>query len=223
VTETDTTYVYLLLVFNELHTFVEHVAVFLTTVFSQTETPLGVQVNQVIVTTPGPSNFLAKTTDGTELHVRVIVDSNYLRPKTTPFTITSLGRHTFSAPRTVSVGGVTCNFLRWEDEAGNVVSTSPTFTANLQSSKTLTVVYAKPSYTLTVRAVDGRTYRPIAGATVTLDGVQVGTTDSYGRLVIHGVSAGSHQLVTSKTGYKDYTATVNITSNKTVYATLTRI
>ena len=51
VTETDTIHAYLLLVYNELHTFVEHVANFLTDVFQQTETPLGVQVNKVIVTT----------------------------------------------------------------------------------------------------------------------------------------------------------------------------
>jgi hypothetical protein len=223
VTETDTIHAYLLLIYDELHTFVEHVSVLLTDVFSQTETPLGVQVNQVIVTNAGPSSFLAETTDGTELHVKVIVDWNVFRPQTTPFTMTSTGRHTFTAPRTVSAGGLTYNFLRWEDEAGNVVSTSPTFTANLQSSKTLTVVYAKPSYTLTVRAVDGRTYRAIAGATVTLDGVQVGTTDSYGRLVIQGVSAGSHHLVISKAGYKDYTATINIASNRTLTATLSRV
>jgi len=222
VTETDTTYVYLLLVFNELHTFVEHVGVFLTTVFSQTETPLGVEVNQVIVTTPGPSNFLAKTTDGTELHVKVIVDSNYFRPRTTPFTMTSSGGHTFSGQRTVSSGGVTYNFLRWEDEAGMVVSRSPSFTYTLQSTKTFTAVYAKPSYTLTVKVNSGW-FRPVAGATVTLDGVNVGTTDSYGRLVIQGVSAGSHQLVISKTGYKDYTTTISITSNKTVTANLTKL
>lgn len=201
----------------------EHVTVFLTDVFSQTETPLGVQVNQVIVTKAGPSSFLAKTTEGIELHVRVIVDWNYLRPRTTPFTMTSASRHTFTAPQTVSADGVTYNFLRWEDEAGAVVSTSRSFTVTLQSAKTFTAVYAKPTYTLTVKAIDSRTYRPIAGATVTLDGVQVRTTDSYGKLVIQGVSAGTHQLVVSKIGYKDYTTTVNITSNKTLTATLSRI
>jgi len=223
VTETDTIHAYLQMVYDELHTFVEHVSALLTDVFSQTETPLGVQVNQVIVAKAGPSSFLAETTDGTELHVKVIVDWNVFRPQTTPFTMPSTGRHTFTAPRTVTSGGATYNFLRWEDEADVVVSTSPTSTINLQSAKAFTAVYAKLSYTLTVKALDGKTYRPIVGATVTLDGVQVGTTDSLGRLVIQGVPTGNHQLVVRKTGYKDYTTTISMTSNKTLYATLYRI
>jgi len=135
----------------------------------------------------------------------------------------SVGRHTFTAPLITSAGGVTYTFLRWEDEAGALVSASSSFTYNLQSPKTFTAVYAKPSYTLTVKAVDGRTHRPIAGAAVSLDSVQVGTTDSHGRLVIQGVSEGNHQLVVRKTGYKDYTTTFNITSNKTLYVNLNRI
>jgi hypothetical protein len=54
VTETDTIHAYLLLVFNELDTFVKHVTSFLTDVFQQTNTPLGVQVDEVVVTYSPP-------------------------------------------------------------------------------------------------------------------------------------------------------------------------
>jgi hypothetical protein len=169
------------------------------------------------------TSFLAKTTDGAELHVRVVVDWKYWKPQTTPFSMDSLGRHTFAAQRTVTAGGVSYSFVRWEDEAGVVVSTSPTFTVNLQSAKTFTAVYAKASYKLTVNVLDSSTHKPIAGATVTLDGVKVGSTDSYGKLVIQGVSSGNHQVVIHKTGYKDYTTTINITSNKTLSVNLNKI
>jgi hypothetical protein len=168
-------------------------------------------------------NFLAKSTDGTELHVKVIVDWNLRNPQTTPFSMPSVGRHTFTAPLITSAGGVTYTFLRWEDEAGVVVSRSPIFTYNLQPTKTFTAIYAKPSYTLLVYASDSRTHRPIVGASVTLDGVPVGSTDSHGGLVIQGVSAGNRQLVISKTGYEDYTTTINIKSNGTLIAILNRI
>jgi len=51
----------------------------------------------------------------------------------------------------------------------------------------------------------------------------VGSTDSNGILVITGVSAGSHQVVISKIGYKDYTATISMTADTVLYVTLNMI
>ena len=143
---------------------------------------------------------------------------------TSPTTVTSVS--TSFVPTTLtetstSVSATTETSVSTEYVPVTVTQTT-TVTGTTTSTSATTTTSTEPSYTLTVRVNSGW-FRPVAGATVTLDGVYVGTTDSYGRLVIQGVSAGSHQLVISKTGYKDYTATISVTSNKTVTATLTRI
>jgi hypothetical protein len=218
--ETDTISAYLSKVFNELDRFVLHVTNFLTDVFRDTRTPLGVQVNQVTVTQPADSSFLAKTSDGTVLHVKVVVDSDYAHPKTTPFSMPSNGKHTFAAPSSNSTGGVVYNFVHWNETApGNaVVSTSPTFTYNLQSTKTFIAVYARVSYTLVVIVYDNSTHKPILGASVSLDGNAKGYTGSDGRLIITGVTAGDHQLLITKIGYNSYgptgPKTINIMGNR---------
>jgi hypothetical protein len=215
--ETDTIYAYLSNVFNELDGFVKHVTNFLTDVFQQTKTPLGSQVNQVTVTTAANSNFLAKTSGGTQLKVKVIVDSNYANPKTTPFSMPSLGKHTFAAPSSNSTGGVVYNFVQWQDETTAVVSTSPTFTYNLISSKTFTAIYARPSYTLVVIVYDNSTTLPVRGALVSLNGTAEGSTGSNGKLAISGVTAGNYQLVITKTGYNEYgPTTINIMGNRAI-------
>jgi len=160
----------------------------------------------------------AKTNHDVPLAVSVVVDSNYASPKTTPFFLPA-GSHTFAAPWTILVGGVSYNFLAWQDGTSAVVSRAPTFTYNLQSA--LTAVYGLPTYTLTVFAYDSTTRAPLAGATVRLDGVVVGLTDSYGRLVISGVEAGNHTVKITKAGYVAYTTTVNIRSNIVLRAFVT--
>jgi hypothetical protein len=219
--ETDTIYAYLSNVFNELDGFVKHVTNFLTDVFQQTRTPLGSQVNQVTVTTAANSNFLAKSSGGTQLSVNVIVDSNYANPKTTPFSMPSLGKHTFAAPSTWTNSTprvpVVFNFVQWQDDTNAVVSTSPTFTYNLISSKTFTAIYARPSYTLVVIVYDNTTTLPVRGALVSLNGTAEGSTGSNGKLAISGVTAGNYQLVITKTGYNEYgPTTITITGNRAI-------
>lgn len=72
---------------------------------------------------------------------------------------------------------------------------------------------------------DWNTGAPVAGASVYLDDVLAGTTDSSGQRVIRGVSDGSHQLTVSKDGYTDYETVVNIngTSGFTARARITSV
>jgi hypothetical protein len=196
-----------------LDTFVVHVTNFLTDTSQQTETPLGVQVNSVTVTTAPVSTIKAKATDNTQLNVQVVVDSDYAHPKTTPFTMPSLGQHTFTAPWSNSTNGVVYNFVQWQDETNAVVSTSPTFTYNLQSSKTFTAIYAAPSYTVDVIVYDNSTTAPVVGASVSLDSNVQGLTNLNGELLISGVTAGDHILDITNTGYKEYTTTITVTGN----------
>lgn len=199
--------------------FVVHVTNFLTDVFQQTNTPLGVQVNQVTVTQPSVSNFQAETTGDVTLTVKVVVDSNYASPKTTPFSMPSNGKHTFAAPSSISTGGFVYNFVQWQDENSAVVSRSPTFTYNLQSSKTFTAIYARPSYTLVVIVYDSVTHKPVADASVSL-GDYEGVTGSNGKLTIPGVTVGNHLLTIEKDGYDDFGQTIEIRGNRAYIAYL---
>ena len=210
--ETDTVYAYLSKVFDELDRFVVHVTNFLTDTSQQTKTPLGVQINSVTVTTAPNSNFKAEMTNGTQLNVQVVVDSDYAHPKTTPFSMPSLGQHTFTAPWSNSTNGVVYNFVQW-NESNAVVSTSPTFTYNLQSSKTFTAIYAAPSYTVDVIVYDNSTTAPVVGASVSLDGNVQGLTNLNGERLISGVTAGDHTLDITDTGYNEYTTTITVTGN----------
>ena len=201
--------------------FVVHVTNFLTDVFQQTNTPLGVQVNQVTVTQPSVSNFQAETTGDVTLTVKVVVDSNYASPKTTPFSMPSNGKHTFAAPSSISTGGFVYNFVQWQDENSAVVSRSPTFTYNLQSSKTFTAIYARPSYTLVVIVYDSVTHKPVAGASISLDDDAKGSTGSNGKLTISGVTVGNHHLDITMTGYDDFgPTTIEIRWNRAYIAYL---
>jgi len=56
---------------------------------------------------------------------------------------------------------------------------------------------------------DANSQTPIAGASVSLDGVSTGTTDSSGTLTL-GAYTGQHQLTVGKDGYNSYSATINI-------------
>jgi hypothetical protein len=217
-TETDTVYAYLSKVFDELDGFVVYVTNFVADISKQTSTPLGVQINSVTVTTAAPSSFQAETTGSTPLtlNVKVVVDSDYAHPERTPFTMPSLGTHTFAAPSSNSTGGVVYNFVRWQDETNHVVSTSPTFTYNLQSSKTFTAIYARPSYTLVVIVYDNSTTQPVLGASVSLNST-VKTTGSGGKAIISGVIAGNYELTITNTGYNNYGPTlIKITGNSAI-------
>jgi hypothetical protein len=90
----------------------------------------------------------------------------------------------------------------------HVVSTSPTFTYNLQSSKNFTAIYARPSYTLVVIVYNNTSTKPVAGASVSLNGTARGKTGTYGNLTISGVIAGNYELYINDTGYNNYGPTL---------------
>jgi hypothetical protein len=164
------------------------------------------------------TTVISKTILGAQFPgLEVYVDRRYYA---TPFSLPLQGMHTFIAPSTVTIDGLTYSFLRWEDEWGRVLSAGRSMTS-YTLGRTFYVVYQPPSYTLRVYVKDARTGRPVAGASVYLDSDIAGTTDSRGVVVIQKVLAGWHHLgVTKYAGYLPYWATVFISaSTLTAYLT----
>jgi predicted glutamine amidotransferase len=77
-------------------------------------------------------------------------------------------------------------------------------------------------YSVTVLIKDSSTGRPVPSANVYLDGNYIGTTDSYGRLLLQAATPGSHTLTVTKTAYYDGSATINVSSDVTVTVRLKR-
>ena len=156
--------------------------------------------------------------------VRVGVDRSYY---VTKFTVTLNGKHTFRAPTAVRINGVTYRFVYWQDENNAVVSRSATFTYNVQTSKTFYVVYRPPQFTLTVYVYDSTTRKPIAGATVRIDGgygeVVVGMTDARGKVAVKNVYAGTYKLSISKDTYRNFTTPIDLTRSTLYKAYLNRL
>jgi hypothetical protein len=125
----------------------------------------------------------------------------------------SLGTHTLTAPGKVGVSGVTYNFARWEDETGASISTTSVITYDFHTARVLYVVYAPPSYTLTVYVKIAKTTEPVSAASVFLDGTLIGKTDSRGSLVIKSVSLGAHQLTIAKDGHAKTVANLLVKTN----------
>jgi len=65
----------------------------------------------------------------------------------------------------------------------------------------------------TVYVKDAKTYSGIAGASLYLDGVLVGATDSTGKITIRPANADSHQLTVSKDGYITYQTATKVGLN----------
>lgn len=63
---------------------------------------------------------------------------------------------------------------------------------------------------ITLYLIDAKTRSPVSGASVSLDGVFVDVTDSQGKLVIQGVSAGLHELAISRSGYTNFTTKLQV-------------
>jgi hypothetical protein len=70
-------------------------------------------------------------------------------------------------------------------------------------------------YTVTVTVKDS-SGRAVSGATVYLDGTKKGTTDYMGKLVITGVTQGSHTIAVRKTGYQYTTEQLYVTRNVSI-------
>lgn len=56
---------------------------------------------------------------------------------------------------------------------------------------------------------------PVSGATVTLDGDEVGQTDSYGRYTFSSLVAGTHTITVTATGYSSWSKTIESTDEQT--------
>ncbi len=88
------------------------------------------------------------------------------------------------------------------------------------STSTITVTSSSSAlFTLTVNVRSSSS--PVYGASVFLDGVLRGTTNSQGSLVISGVAAGSHTVTVTKTGFRSASQAINVTANTSITITLT--
>jgi len=162
----------------------------------------------------------SKSTLGTEFSgAKITVDKKYYM---TPFSLMLQGKHSFTAPSSVTVSGVSYKFARWEDESGNTLSTRTSLSYTVQSSKTLYAVYSPPQYSVTVYGYDATTRKALSGASVYLDGNLVGTTGSRGYFVVEGVYPGAHTFTIRMNGYLDYTTTITVSRSTTLKAYVTR-
>jgi len=151
--------------------------------------------------------------------LKVRVDRTYYA---TPFTVNA-GKHTFTAPSTAMIDGVSYRFVRWEDGSGKVLSTRTSFTYTVQPGQTLHATYEPPKYTLTAYVYDAATRKTIVGASVYVDGVFVGVTNSRGMLSIRNLYRGTHTLKITMSGYADLMVTINLTKSISQKAYLTRV
>jgi hypothetical protein len=164
----------------------------------------------------------------------------------TPITILGPeGNWKFTAPMSVMVGGAKYSFARWEASGGYSVSASNSFTYWITSSRSFYAVYAQaqttttttrttrttqgyftttapPSnrYTVYLIVKAGATGISVAHLSVYLDNNYVGQTDSYGRLTITNVSAGSHRFVLKYSGGLSWYATYYVNNNVQLTLTL---
>jgi hypothetical protein len=131
--------------------------------------------------------------------------------------------HKFTAPKTFRANGVTFRFHHWQDESGMRLSSRNSFKYPLQPGKTLMAVYTVPLVTLRVYVYDAVTHKPISGATVLLDGEQIGTTNGRGRLVARVMPNpfGKSTLTIQMSGYTDYTLTFDLVKSKTIKVYMT--
>jgi hypothetical protein len=131
--------------------------------------------------------------------------------------------HKFTAPKTFRANGVTFRFHHWQDESGARISSRNSLKYPLLAGKTLLAVYTVPLVTLRVYLYDAVTHKPISGATVLLDGEQIGTTNGRGRLVARVMPNpfGKSTLTIQMSGYTDYTLTFDLVKGRTfrVYMT----
>jgi hypothetical protein len=161
----------------------------------------------------------SKSTLGAEFSgAKITVDKKYY---VTPFSLALQGKHSFTAPSSVTVSGVSYKFARWEDELGNTLSAGTLLSYTVESSNTLFAVYNPPQYSVTVYGYDATTRKALSGASVYLDGNLVGTTSSRGYLVVKGVYAGLHTFTIRMSGYLDYTTTITVSRSTTLKAYVT--
>ena len=76
-----------------------------------------------------------------------------------------------------------------------------------------TVVAGGPAATISGRVVDARTGEPLIGASVAVEGTELGNAaDLHGEYLITRVPVGTHRLRASYTGYNDVTTTIVLDS-----------
>jgi hypothetical protein len=72
------------------------------------------------------------------------------------------------------------------------------------------------TYSLTINVKDASNGSSISYVDVYLDDVYVGKTDYFGKATVANVAEGPHTLTVKKTGYLDYSASINVTSSVTL-------
>ncbi len=83
------------------------------------------------------------------------------------------------------------------------------------STSTITVTSSSSAlFTLTVNVRSSSS--PVYGASVFLDGVLRGTTNSLGSLVISGVTAGSHTVTVTKSGFRTASQAVYVAADTSI-------
>ena len=90
-------------------------------------------------------------------------------------------------------------------------------TVDVTSDMTVELIQEPLTYTVTVR-VEGS--GPIAGASIYFDDSYVGLTNSAGNITITDVTAGSHTIKASKSGYESASATISVPETTSVTLTL---
>jgi hypothetical protein len=121
----------------------------------------------------------------------------------------------------------------WEDESGVVTSTRSSIICNGQcAGKTYNAIYSPPRATITVVVKDAdsqkllakkaNSQKLVAGASVYVDGVYVGATNSAGKLAV-SIYVGTHQITISMDGYNTFETTIQLTGNKTLKVSLNSV
>ena len=93
-------------------------------------------------------------------------------------------------------------------------------TITVTEDATLTLTMALQTYTLTVCCKDSKG-KAVSGVSVYVNSIYRGTTDLNGKLVITNITACTYTVTVKKTGYKDTSVNVTVTSDKTVTITMT--
>jgi len=99
-------------------------------------------------------------------------------------------------------------------------ATSPRSVARIDSGVLVQPQTAKPGGVV-VQVIDGKTRKPLAGATISITGQRGATSDSSGRFAMTKLLPGTYQVSVSKSGYSSDQRSLVVRSGQTAAATFT--
>jgi hypothetical protein len=105
---------------------------------------------------------------------------------------------------------VTVKKCGYKDSSGSITVTG---------DATLTLTMNLQTYTLTVCCKDSKG-KAVSDVSVYVNSIYRGTTDLNGKLVITNITAGTYTMTAKKTGYKDTSISITVSSDKTVTITM---